>query len=44
MRKYSLDDSRFKTREYSLGFDFYANGELLHTKCKECGKTDYVSV
>lgn len=44
MRKYSLNDERFKTREYSLGFDFYANGELLHTKCKECGKTDYVSV
>ena len=44
MRKYSLNDQRFKTREYSLGFDFYANGELLHTKCTKCGKTDFVSV
>ena len=44
MRKYSLTDDRFKTREYSLGWDFYANGELLNTKCKECGKTDFVSV
>ena len=44
MRKYSLNDQRFKTREYSLGFDFYANGDLLHTKCTKCGKTDFVSV
>jgi hypothetical protein len=44
MRKYSLNDERFKTREYSLGFDFYANGDLLHTKCIKCGKTDFVSV
>ena len=44
MRRYSLNDERFKTREYSLGFDFYANGDLLHTKCKQCGKTDFVSV
>jgi len=44
MRKYSLNDKRFKTHEYSLGFDFYANGELLQTKCKECGKTDFVSL
>lgn len=44
MRKYSLNDQRFRTREYSLGFDFYANGDLLHTKCKQCCKTDFVSV
>ncbi len=44
MRKYSLNDKRFKTREYSLGFDFYANGDLLHTQCRQCGKTDFVSV
>jgi len=44
MRGYSLNDERFKTREYSLGFDFYANGDLLHTECKQCGKTDFVSV
>lgn len=44
MRKYCLSDERFKTREYSLGFDFYANGDLLHTKCRQCGKTDFVSV
>lgn len=44
MRKYSLNDQRFRTREYSLGFDFYANGDLLHTECKQCGKTDFVSV
>lgn len=44
MRRYSLNDQRFKTREYSLGFDFYANGDLLHTECKQCGKTDFVSV
>jgi hypothetical protein len=44
MRKYSLNDQRFKTREYSLGFDFYANGDLLHTKCTKCRKTDFVPV
>ena len=42
MRAYSLNDDRFKTREYSLGFDFYANGDLYYVSCKECRKTDYV--
>jgi hypothetical protein len=44
MRKYSLDDDRFTTREYSLGFDFYAKGDLLKTKCAECGESDFVAV
>ena len=44
MRKYSLDDSRFKTREYSLGFDFYAKTDLLKTNCRQCGKSDFVAV
>ena len=44
MRRYSLTDERFKTREYSLGWDFYAKTDMLHTKCQQCGKTDYVSV
>jgi len=44
MRKYSREDKRFKTREYSLGFDFYAKTDLLHTNCKQCGKTDFVAV
>lgn len=43
MRRYALSDSRFETREYSLGFDFYAKTDLLHTKCKQCGKTDFIS-
>lgn len=44
MRGYSRNDHRFYTREYSLGFDFYANGDLLHTECKKCGRTDFISV
>lgn len=44
MRRYSLNDERFKTREYSLGFDFYAKTDMLNTKCTQCGKTDFVSV
>jgi ribosomal protein L37E len=42
MRRYSLSDKRFNTREYSLGFDFYAKTDLLNTKCRQCGKTDFV--
>lgn len=44
MRRYSLSDERFETREYSLGFDFYAKTDLLQTNCKECGKNDFISV
>ena len=44
MRKYSLRDERFVTREYSLGFDFYANTDLIKTTCTECGKKDFISV
>ena len=44
MRRYSLNDERFETREYSLGFDFYAKTDMFHTKCEKCGKTDFVSV
>jgi len=44
MRRYSLTDKRFNTREYSLGHDFYAATDLLKTHCKECGKVDFVSV
>ena len=44
MRRYSLNDERFKTSEYSLGFDFYAKTDLLETVCKECCKRDFVSV
>jgi len=44
MRRYSLSDERFETREYSLGFDFYAKTDLLKTNCKECGKNDFISV
>jgi hypothetical protein len=43
MRKYSLTDERFKTREYSLGFDFYAKKDLIKTICK-CGKIDFIAV
>jgi len=42
MRRYALDDNRFRTREYSLGFDFYANGDLLKTHCLKCGKNDFI--
>lgn len=44
MRRYFRDDERFTTREYSLGFDFYAKTDLLKTNCKQCGKSDFVSV
>lgn len=44
MRKYSLNDERFTTREYSLGFDFYAKTDLLKTNCRQCGKHDFVAV
>ena len=43
MRKYSLTDERFTTREYSLGFDFYAKEDMFQTICLECGKTDFKS-
>ena len=43
MKEYSLTDERFETREYSLGFDYYANGDLLKTYCEKCGKKDFVS-
>lgn len=42
MRKYSLTDERFITREYSLGFDFYAKEDMFQTTCRECGKNDFV--
>jgi len=44
MRRYSRNDERFNTREYSLGFDFYAEKDLLKTDCKQCGKSDYVAL
>lgn len=44
MRRYSLSDERFETREYSLGFDFYAKTDMLKTNCNQCGKTDYIPV
>lgn len=44
MRKYSRNDERFTTREYSLGFDFYAKTDLLQTRCRCCGKSDFVAV
>lgn len=44
MRKYSRNDERFTTREYSLGFDFYSKTDLLQTRCRCCGKSDFVSV
>ena len=44
MRKYSLTDERFTTREYSLGFDFYAKTDLLRKDCKQCGKFDYIQI
>ena len=42
MRRYLLTDERFKTREYSLGFDFYAKEDMFQTTCRECGKNDFV--
>jgi len=42
MRKYSLTDERFKTNEYSLGFDFYAKVDLLKTYCEHCGNSDFI--
>ena len=44
MRRYSLSDSRFETREYSLGFDFYAKTDMLKTNCNQCGKPDFIPV
>lgn len=44
MRKYSLSDERFETREYSLGFDFYAKTDMLKTNCNQCGKPDFIHV
>lgn len=44
MRRYSLDDPRFRTSEYSLGFDFYAKTDMLKTNCNQCGKPDYIPV
>lgn len=42
MRRYNLDDTRFTTSEYSLGFDFYAKTDMLKTNCNQCGKSDFI--